>query len=74
MANQKKWYKETIPCSCPRWKTCKYGAILDWEYERKAVCGYSFMTEDVRGCPISECDKYEPKTKSSNKKGENKYE
>lgn len=67
MAKQEKWWNNIIPCDCPRWATCKYGATLDWQYERHAVCGYSFIKEDVRGCPMSECDKYEPKNQHNKK-------
>lgn len=64
MAKQKNWRDKIIPCDCPRWETCKYGETMDWQHKRYAVCGYSFITKDVRGCPVSECDKYAPKKAS----------
>lgn len=61
MTVEKKWYDDIIPCECPKWETCKYGSFIDWKHKRYAVCGYSFLAYNARGCSMSECDKYTPK-------------
>lgn len=57
----KNWKNEVVPCDCPRWSTCKYGATIYWQYSTYAVCGYSFMTTSTRGCSVDKCDKYQQK-------------
>lgn len=62
MENKKlNWQDNIIPCECERWNTCKYAETMDWQYEKRAICGYCLITGLSRGCDIKDCDKYAKK-------------
>ena len=53
---------ETVAEKCPR-NDCIYRVLIDGG--RTPVCYYAVIEEKSRGCPISQCDKYQ----SGRKKG-----
>ena len=58
------WRDNIIPCDCKKWNTCKYAETIEWEYERRAICGYCLITGLSRGCDVEGCDKYVAKEKA----------
>lgn len=55
--------KKTYKCS-EVGETCKYRGYISTIINNKRCmfCDYLGMTDERRGCPIEECDKYEPGT------------
>ena len=55
----------------PEWKKrcrkCKYSVLMTGMRVQTIACYYIAMKEERRGCPGSECDKFEPRRRGQNK-------